>query len=142
MPEHGIRGMGPSAEESGLPQTKLDGSSFTRSTKSENNYKNDDQQFIIQIPSITLPKGGCAFSGFGKNINTNAFTGTSVITLPIYVALIRQRFQTQFSLPHDSDADNSDFAIGWRFSFPVIFVKSLSNYLLTLMRHAYKFIFI
>lgn len=54
MPKYETRGMGPNADESGLPQTRLDGALPTRSKKIENSVLNDEQKFINQTLFLVL----------------------------------------------------------------------------------------
>lgn len=63
MPECGTRGMGSHAEVTGLPQTKLVGSTSTLKIQSLNNAQNDEPRLIIQAPHIAPANNGGAICG-------------------------------------------------------------------------------
>lgn len=124
MSEHGTRGMGFISETGESPQFKQHGPESTRSTKSESNAQDDEQQFIIQAPSLALPKGGGAIRGLGEKVNANPFTGTANISIPIYVTPGRQGFQPELSLSYGSGGGNGVFGMGWGFGIPSITRKT------------------
>ena len=124
MPDRGTKGMGPNAEESGLPHTELAGASSSKTTKSKFNTQDDEQSFIIQAPSLALPKGGGAIRGLGEKVNANPFTGTANIFIPIYITPGRQGFQPDLAISYGSGGGNGIFGMGWGISLPGISRKT------------------
>jgi hypothetical protein len=79
-----------------------------------------DQNFLVQGPSLTLPKGGGALRGIGEKFAANPVTGTGTLTLPIAVSPGRAGFAPQLTLSYDSGSGNGPFGLGWNLSLPSI----------------------
>lgn len=69
----------------------------------------------IEIPSISLPKGGGAIKGIDEKFSVNAVNGTSSFTLPLPFSPARGVSPT-LSLSYNSGTGNSVFGLGWNLS--------------------------
>ncbi len=78
----------------------------------------------MQIPGISLPKGGGAIQGIGEKFSTNGMTGTGSPTIPIAVSSGRSGFTPQLSVNYDSGSGNGTFGVGWSLSLPEIARKT------------------
>ena len=74
----------------------------------------------LQIPNLTLPKGGGAIRGIGEKFTANPVTGTGSLSVPIAISPGRSGFGPQLALSYDSGAGNGPFGIGWSLSLPAI----------------------
>ncbi|MEO5599500.1 MAG: SpvB/TcaC N-terminal domain-containing protein, partial [Cyclobacteriaceae bacterium] len=74
----------------------------------------------IDIPSITLPKGGGALKGIDEKFSVNAFNGTGSFSIPLPVSPSRGGFQPSLSLSYNSGGGNNIFGLGWEVGFPSI----------------------
>jgi len=63
----------------------------------------------LEIPQISLPKGGGAVSGIGEKFAANPVTGTGSFSIPIAASPGRSGFGPQLSLAYDSGARNGVF---------------------------------
>jgi RHS repeat-associated protein len=78
----------------------------------------------IEIPSITLPKGGGAIKGMGEKFAANPATGSGSMSIPIAVTPGRGGFTPQLSLNYDSNSGNGPFGFGWSLSIPSVTRKT------------------
>jgi RHS repeat-associated protein len=78
----------------------------------------------LQIPSLTLPKGGGAIRGIGEKFAANPVTGTGSLSVPIATSPGRSGFGPQLALSYDSGAGNGPFGVGWSLSLPAITRKT------------------
>ncbi|MBB3841983.1 RHS repeat-associated protein [Runella defluvii] len=74
----------------------------------------------IEIPQITLPKGGGALKGIDEKFLVNAANGTASFAIPLPVSPNRNGFTPQLSLSYNSGVGNGPFGIGWELDFPSI----------------------
>ncbi|MEL6303833.1 MAG: SpvB/TcaC N-terminal domain-containing protein [Bacteroidota bacterium] len=74
----------------------------------------------IQIPEITLPKGGGALKGIDEKFRVNAVNGTSGVSIPLPITPGRNGFSPTLSLSYNSGSGNSSFGLGWSLSYPMI----------------------
>jgi hypothetical protein len=81
-------------------------------------------QFRLNPPVLSLPKGGGAIRGIGEKFAANPVTGTGSISLPIGTSPGRSGFSPQLSLSYDSGAGNGPFGFGWSLSLPAITRKT------------------
>jgi len=92
--------------------------------------KKNDPQFLrtdrgktksnaIEIPSITLPKGGGAIKGIDEKFSVNAVNGTASFSIPLPFTAARGASPT-LSLSYNSGGGNSLFGLGWNLSLPSI----------------------
>ncbi|OFX84020.1 MAG: hypothetical protein A2W99_03275 [Bacteroidetes bacterium GWF2_33_16] len=78
----------------------------------------------IEVPSITLPKGGGAIKGIEEKFQVNSDTGTSSFSLPIPLSPSRSDFVPSIGLNYNSGLGNSPFGLGWQLAIPSITRKT------------------
>jgi len=66
----------------------------------------------IEIPSISLPKGGGAIKGIDEKFSVNAVNGTASFSIPIPVSQARG-VTPNLSLSYNSGGGNGVFGLGW-----------------------------
>ncbi|MCP3927086.1 MAG: insecticidal toxin complex protein [Desulfobacterales bacterium] len=66
----------------------------------------------IDIPSISLPKGGGAIKGIDEKFSVNAINGTASYSVPLPFAPARG-VSPGFNLTYNSGAGNGAFGLGW-----------------------------
>jgi len=72
----------------------------------------EQDDFLVQAPTVSLPKGGGAIQGISESFQANPVTGTGSLSIP--VALTQGRGLTpQLQLSYDSGAGNGPFGHGW-----------------------------
>lgn len=77
----------------------------------------------ISTTKLSLPKGGGAIKGIGETFQSNEFTGTASLSIPIPTSPCRG-FEPQLSVNYSSGAGNGPFGLGWGFSIPNIARKT------------------
>lgn len=87
---------------------------------SQNSSKEPGNNFQLQIPSITLPKGGGALKGIDEKFSVNAVNGSASFSIPLPITPGRHGFQPSLALSYNSGAGNSVFGLGWNIDFPSI----------------------
>ena len=80
---------------------------------------NIPDDFAIEAPSVSLPKGGGAIHGIGEKFTANPVTGTGSFSIPLPVTPARGK-GPEVSLSYNSGAGNGAFGIGWSLSVPAI----------------------
>ncbi len=90
------------------------------------NTQNSNSEFNnnIEIPAISLPKGGGAVKGIEEKFEVNAATGTSSFAIPIPLSPSRQGFVPQIGLSYNSGSGNGPFGLGWQSGVPSISRKT------------------
>ncbi|MFL9482878.1 SpvB/TcaC N-terminal domain-containing protein [Chitinophagaceae bacterium LWZ2-11] len=66
----------------------------------------------IEIPSISLPKGGGAIKGIDEKFSVNAVNGTAGFSIPLPVSGARG-FSPALGIAYSSGAGNGIFGLGW-----------------------------
>jgi RHS repeat-associated protein len=74
----------------------------------------------IEIPQITLPKGGGALKGIDEKFKVNSSNGTASFSIPLPLSPNRNGFTPQLSLSYNSGSGNGLFGIGWDLDLPSI----------------------
>lgn len=74
----------------------------------------------IEIPQISLPKGGGALKGIDEKFQVNAANGTASFSIPLPLSPGRNGFQPSLSLGYNSGAGSSLFGAGWDLGYPSI----------------------
>ncbi len=74
----------------------------------------------IDIPQISLPKGGGALKGIDEKFQVNAANGTASFSLPLPFSPGRNGFMPAIALGYNSGAGNGLFGLGWDLGFPSI----------------------
>jgi len=73
----------------------------------------------IDIPSISLPKGGGAIKGIDEKFSVNAVNGTASFSIPLPFSPARGA-SPSLSLSYNSGSGNGIFGLGWNLSLPSI----------------------
>ena len=81
------------------------------SPEGEGGSEQDD--FLIQPPTVSLPKGGGAIQSIGEKFQANPVTGTGSLSVPVALSPGRQGFGPSLALSYDSGAGNGPFGHGW-----------------------------
>jgi RHS repeat-associated protein len=98
--------------------------------KEQNESRSASSQFLktdggktksnaIEVPSISLPKGGGALKGIDEKFSVNAVNGTASFSIPLPFSPARGA-SPSLSLSYNSGAGNSIFGLGWNISLPSI----------------------
>ena len=69
----------------------------------------------IEIPAISLPKGGGAIKGIDEKFTVNAVNGTANFSIPLPFSSARGA-QPGLFMSYNSGAGNSIFGLGWSMS--------------------------
>jgi hypothetical protein len=94
-----------------------------KKTKEQTENKNPTLKFLktdggktksnqIEVPSISLPKGGGAIKGIDEKFSVNAVNGTASFSIPLPFSPARGA-SPGLSLSYNSGADNGIFGLGW-----------------------------
>lgn len=73
----------------------------------------------IEVPSISLPKGGGAIKGIDEKFSVNAVNGTASFSVPLPFSPARGA-SPALSLSYNSGAGNGVFGLGWALRLPSI----------------------
>ncbi|CAN5218013.1 hypothetical protein BH23BAC2_BH23BAC2_03360 [soil metagenome] len=98
--------------KNGINQQKKASSVVPEEKPSESN--------AIQIPQISLPKGGGALKGIDEKFEVNAANGTASFSIPLPLTPGRNNFTPSLSLSYNSGGGNSAFGLGWSLNLPSI----------------------
>ncbi len=96
-----------SIENNGVPETS-------------NSAARGSQSNAIDIPSISLPKGGGAIKGIDEKFQVNPSNGTASFSIPLPLSPNRNGFTPALSVSYNSGAGNSILGIGWGLDIPSI----------------------
>src|SRR5687767_13289574 len=69
----------------------------------------------IEIPSISLPKGGGAINGIDEKFSVNAVNGTASFSIPLPFSAARGA-SPALTISYNSGNGNSIFGLGWSLS--------------------------
>ena len=75
---------------------------------------------LVQVPSITMPKGGGAMKSIDEKFSVNAANGTSSYSIPLPLSPGRNNFTPSLTLDYNSGGGNSAFGLGWGSEPPCI----------------------
>ncbi|HRI62564.1 MAG TPA: SpvB/TcaC N-terminal domain-containing protein, partial [Saprospiraceae bacterium] len=78
------------------------------------------KSIVIDIPQISLPKGGGAIKGIDEKFQVNAANGTASLSLPLPFSPGRNGFMPAIALGYNSGGGNGLFGRGWELSYPSI----------------------
>ncbi|WP_353196141.1 SpvB/TcaC N-terminal domain-containing protein [Parapedobacter defluvii] len=73
----------------------------------------------IEVPSISLPKGGGAIKGIDEKFSVNAVNGTAGFSFPLPISPARGA-TPGLTLSYNSGSGNGVFGLGWSLSLPSI----------------------
>ena len=99
-------------------QTEQSGNSNAKGGKDPNSSQTKSN--AIEIPSITLPKGGGALKSIDEKFQVNAANGTSSFSLPLPFSKSRNNFSPSLSVSYNSGGGNTAFGLGWNCELPFI----------------------
>ena len=74
----------------------------------------------IEVPSISLPKGGGAIKGIDEKFSVNAVNGTASFSVPLPISPGRNGFAPALGLAYNSGGGNSPYGLGWGLGYPSI----------------------
>jgi hypothetical protein len=81
---------------------------------------NPTKSNAIEIPSISLPKGGGALKGIDEKFEVNSANGTASLSIPLPITPGRNGFSPSLSLNYNSGSGNGPFGLGWSIGLPSI----------------------
>src|SRR5689334_9791188 len=73
----------------------------------------------VEIPAISMPKGGGAIKGIDEKFSVNAVNGTAYLSIPLPFSPAREA-SPALSLDYNSGAGNGIFGLGWTLRLPSI----------------------
>lgn len=94
-----------------------DNASFLHNAQKEAGKPNSNR---IDMPSITLPKGGGAVKGIDEKFSVNPSNGTAAYAVPLPLSKGRNNATPELSLTYNSGSGNSLFGLGWNVEIPGI----------------------
>jgi RHS repeat-associated protein len=74
----------------------------------------------IEIPSVTLPKGGGALKRIDEKFEMNSANGTAKFSIPLPLTPGRNGVTPSLSISYNSGSGNSSFGLGWSLNLPMI----------------------
>jgi len=102
-------------EENIAQNSTSTGNQITDLTREKNTEPN-----ALQIPSISLPKGGGALKGIDEKFEVNAANGTAGFSIPLPLSPGRNGFSPSLALSYNSGGGNSPYGLGWSVDHPII----------------------
>src|ERR1043165_6483941 len=78
----------------------------------------------MNVPQVTLPKGGGAIRSIDQKFSVNAVNGTSGYSVAFPFSASRNGFMPALSLGYNSGSGNSAFGLGWNADPPAITRKT------------------
>ncbi|MGZ5136070.1 MAG: SpvB/TcaC N-terminal domain-containing protein, partial [Flavitalea sp.] len=91
--------------------------SFEKNTQKTNSIQ-------VEIPSLSLPKGGGSVKGIDEKFQVNAANGTASLNVPFPLSQSRNSFMPSLELNYNSGSGNGIFGIGWNIDIPAIIRKT------------------
>ncbi|HEY4063111.1 MAG TPA: SpvB/TcaC N-terminal domain-containing protein [Puia sp.] len=77
----------------------------------------------MQIPGLSLPKGGGSIKGIGESFSPNLFSGTASFSIPVPATPARG-LEPGLSLDYHSGGGNGPFGLGFSLPLPAISIDS------------------
>lgn len=78
----------------------------------------------IEIPSVSLPKGGGAIKSIDDKFQVNSANGTAGFNIPLPFSKARNEFMPAAALSYNSGSGNGSFGLGWDLDIPCISRKT------------------
>jgi RHS repeat-associated protein len=85
---------------------------------------NKEESNQLQIPQISLPKGGGAIKSIDEKFSVNAANGTAGFSIPFPFSPSRNAFMPAMALSYNSGSGNGTFGLGWNAEPPSISRKT------------------
>lgn len=82
--------------------------------------ENPTESNALEIPQISLPKGGGALKGIDEKFEVNAANGTASFSIPLPISPGRNGFSPSLALSYSTGGGNSPFGLGWSVDYPMI----------------------
>jgi RHS repeat-associated protein len=101
-------------------KTNFDSQESAKNSINSLTQENVAESNAIQIPGISLPKGGGALKGIDEKFEVNAANGTAAFNIPLPVTSGRNGFSPALTLSYNSGGGNSPYGLGWSLDFPSI----------------------
>lgn len=92
---------------------KNDKRSASLTTTPNAGFARQSQGHSLEIPEISLSKGGGALRGIDETFTANPANGTATLSVPLPLSPGRNGFAPTLSLHYDSGAGNSPYGLGW-----------------------------
>ncbi len=112
------------------------GNTFTTATDNSLQPDSTSAKSGVQIPAISLPKGGGAIKGIDEKFSVNPVNGSSSFSIPFPLSPSRNDFAPSLSLNYNSGGGNGVFGLGWSAEPPSIFRRTEKQ--LPLYQDAYE----
>lgn len=91
----------------------------TSSSAASQNAAGTDNRFTVEIPTISLPKGGGAIKSIDEKFEVNAVNGSANFSIPLPSGAARG-FGPSLGISYNSGGGNDLFGMGWSLSLPSI----------------------
>jgi len=104
-------------EQTDSNDQRLSQAPSTAQPRSHDEYTKDH---LIEIPSISTPKGGGAIKSIDEKFEVNGANGTSIFSITIPFSKSRTDFAPKLSLAYNSGGGNGPFGLGWNVDLPSI----------------------
>lgn len=114
--------MGPFAKDKSYVITQNNEKSGDMPSSANNSFQN--QQNRIELPALSLPKGGGAIKGIEEKFQVNALTGTSSFNIPLPLSPSRNGFVPPVGLSYNSGNGNGSFGLGWQLAIASVARKT------------------
>lgn len=88
-------------------------SKYSKSSETSGGNEGTAKNSSIEIPSISLPKGGGAIKSIDDKFSVNAANGTAGFSVPFPFSPSRNAFMPSMALSYNSGGGNSTFGLGW-----------------------------
>jgi hypothetical protein len=107
-------------KESNTSTAKSESSTYQGGGQFFANNAAQSKSKAIEIPSISLPKGGGAIKGIDEKFQVNPVNGTASFSIPLPLSPNCNGFSPQLTLSYNSGVGNGLFGIGWDLGLPAI----------------------
>lgn len=100
-----------------IPENRSEGEYSNSAFLPQNsNFQNNK----LELPAISLPKGGGAIKGIDEKFKVNGINGTFSTSIALPLSPSRQGYKPPLGLNYNSGSGNSAFGLGWELTLPSI----------------------
>ena len=104
-----------------FPQGEGERNQSSSASATEKQKKSSESPNItLQVPQISLPKGGGSLKGIDEKFEVNASNGLASFSVPVPLSPARNGFVPTLALSYNSGGGNSVFGLGWSCEVPAI----------------------